>query len=136
MVGDSCTNRYGKNYKYYKCAAIKKKTGTCELKPVNKDYIEAFVVSALTFMIKDKIEIKYAIEKTYETLRASNPLIPLFEQRLTEVNNKISRFVNAIEMGIDIPEIKDKMFALQQERNEISEKLNEEKKVSDMISIE
>ncbi len=44
MCGESGTSHTGKVHHYYKCATVKKKRGDCHKKPVNKQFIEDFVV--------------------------------------------------------------------------------------------
>ena len=101
MIGDSGTSRTGVRHHYYTCQAHKARKG-CQMRSVQKDFLEEKVVS----LVLDYVLSDAQIEKTVDAVVAlqeeelkSSPLAAM-EAEYAEVKKKIANINNAIAAGI------------------------------------
>ena len=118
-VGHTRTNSKGCKTRYYICGN-KYRTHTCDAKNLNADVIEADIVQQLKAWFKeaDYTEQVDAMIEAYKN--ASNDHSKEI-QELKEVKFKISNCINAITTGLDYPELRDTLAALQVRKNDLED---------------
>lgn len=114
MHGECGRGGNGTKYYYYKCTA-RKKQGTCDKKPIPKDYIEDYVIDnilnkVLNTALTDKIID--TIMKIQDSAK-EHPEIALLKSSLTEVEKRISNLLNAMEQGVITTSTKDRLEELE-----------------------
>jgi len=64
LVGESGTSKTGKIHQYYKCASVKKKKG-CKKKPVQKAWIENWVLTETVNMLLDDNMVENIVDAVF-----------------------------------------------------------------------
>jgi len=122
-------------YVSYECST-RKRTKECDMKAINKDYIENAVIDYLekNVFAPDAINslitkiIKYTVTQTAEIDRD----IRLFTDQLVGVDTEINNIVNAIAAGMFHPSMKEKMDSLETKKAKLVQKLEEAKLQAEM----
>ncbi len=125
--------RAGRNkdlYVSYECAT-RKRTKGCDMKAINRDYVEGVVIEHLEESIfspeaLDKLVTKivdYAAKQNKEIAKD----IKLFTDRLTGVQTEMNNIVNAIAAGMMHPTMKGKMDELEAKKAGLAMNLEEAK---------
>lgn len=98
MVGECGRGKGGRTYNYYSCAT-RKKSRSCEKKPVPKDWIEDIVVQDALKVLTDEI-IEYvatvAAQQSEEEIQ-QNTNIPAIQQQIADIERKVRNLTKAIE---------------------------------------
>lgn len=106
MVGECGRGKGGRTYNYYSCAA-RKKSRTCDKKPVPKDWIEDVVAQDALEVLSDEI-IDYvaavAAQQSDDELR-ENTRIPAIEQQLKDIEGKLRNLMKALESTSSAPDV-------------------------------
>lgn len=106
MVGECGRGKGGRTYNYYSCAA-RKKSRTCDKKPVSKDWIEDVVAQDALEVLSDEI-IDYvatvAARQSDDELR-ENTRIPAIEQQLKDIEGKLRNLMKALESTSSAPDV-------------------------------
>lgn len=129
MVGKhGLMGRNHSEYGYYECST-RKRTKTCDMKPINKDYIEHAVVDALyTNFFSPKI-IDKTVDEFYETLQGEKHEIPTYlkssKKQLSQVNLQIKHVVDAIANGMYHESMKEKMNELEASKSALELRISE-----------
>ena len=127
MVGDSGTSHTGATYYYYKCGHRKRKEGErCHMKAFRKELIESFVVKqALGYVLQDRV-IAMLADALVENQKRENTHLPALQEELKKVNKKIDNIAAAIEEGIITQTTKERLTALEVQRDELQISIFEE----------
>ena len=127
MVGDSGTSHTGATYYYYKCGHRKRKEGErCRMKAFRKELIESFVVKrALGYVLQDSV-IAMLADALVENQKRENTHLPALQEELKKVNKKIDNIAAAIEEGIITQTTKERLTALEAQRDELQISIFEE----------
>ena len=118
MVGESGKSHTGTVHRYYKCSHAKRKMG-CDKKPVKKDWIEDAVIHYIMKIVMDDELIDHIADAILNILAQENSKLPQLNARLKEIEAGIQNMLNAIQQGILTPSTKERLEALEQEREEI-----------------
>ena len=127
MCGESGTSHTGKVHHYYKCATVKKKRGDCHKRPVNKQFIEDFIVHETMKEIRDDKVIQAIVSTVMELQEQENTQLPLYEQQLKEAETGINNLLNAIQQGILTPSTKSRLEELEATKEDLEIRIANEK---------
>ena len=126
MFGESGTSATGRTYYYYKCANVKRRKG-CNKKTVQKDCLEDLVVRETMKLIQDDAVIDKIVQLVMDVQNQENTTIPLLEKQLREVNKKLDNLMKAIEDGLYTRTTKERLEALEIQKDELTAKIADEK---------
>ena len=126
MFGESGTSATGRTYYYYKCANVKRRKG-CNKKTVQKDWLEDLVVRETMKLIQDDAVIDKIVQLIMDVQNQENTTIPLLEKQLREVNKKLDNLMKAIEDGLYTRTTKERLEALEIQKDELTAKIADEK---------
>ena len=134
MVGESGTNQNGDEYRYYTCVG-RKRSHTCDKRPIRKEVIEQLVVQDILSYISPEVidhladmAIKYLDEET-----RNNTRIPIILGEIAELEKKKTNLFRLVEKGYDSPDLTDRLIELDNEKQAAETRLAEEK--ANMISV-
>lgn len=136
LCGESGTSRKGVTHRYYKCVSVKKKRTECHKKPVRKEWIENLVVDATMKMVMDDAILKGIVKMLTALQDRENVNLPLYEKQLREAERAIENLLNAIQQGILTKSTKQRLDALEAEKEELKTKIACEKLAKPKISAE
>ena len=126
MFGESGTSATGRTYYYYKCANVKRRRG-CNKKTVQKEWLEELVVRETIKLIQDDAVIDKIVQLVMDVQNQENTTIPLLEKQLREVNKKLDNLMKAIEDGLYTRTTKERLEALESQKDELTVKIADEK---------
>ena len=126
MFGESGTSATGRTYYYYKCANVKRRKG-CNKKTVQKEWLEELVVRETMKLIQDDAVIDKIVQLVMDVQNQENTTIPLLEKQLREVNKKLDNLMKAIEDGLYTRTTKERLEALEIQKDELTVKIADEK---------
>ena len=126
MFVESGTSATGRTYYYYKCANVKRRKG-CNKKTVQKDWLEDLVVRETMKLIQDDAVIDKIVQLVMDVQNQENTTIPLLEKQLREVNKKLDNLMKAIEDGLYTRTTKERLEALENQKDELTAKIADEK---------
>ena len=126
MFGESGTSATGRTYYYYKCANVKRRKG-CNKKTVQKEWLEELVVRETMKLIQDDAVIDKIVQLIMDVQNQENTTIPLLEKQLREVNKKLDNLMKAIEDGLYTRTTKERLEALEIQKDELTAKIADEK---------
>ena len=136
MCGESGTSHTGKVHHYYKCATVKKKRGDCHKKPVNKAFIEDFIVHETMKEIRDDKVIQAIVSTVMDLQEQENTQLPLYEQQLKEAETGINNLLNAIQQGILTPSTKSRLEELEAAKEDLEIRIANEKLAKPKLTAE
>ena len=130
MTAEDGTSHTGKVYHYYKCFNRKKNKTECNKSNITKEKLENLVFEktveyVLQPQVIDKIAVS-VVEKFNEGLQKSDNLV-LLEKEQQQVQKAINGFLNAIAEGIVTKSTKERLLALEQQNDELENKIAVEK---------
>ena len=130
MVGECGRGKGGKTYNYYSCAT-RKKTRSCDKKPVPKDWIEDVVAQdALDVLTDEIIEFvaEVAAQQSEEDIQ-KNTQIPVIRKKISEIENKIRNLTKALECASVAPDaIVERLAELEAQKKGLSTQLSDEER--------
>ena len=126
MFGESGTSATGRTYYYYKCANVKRRKG-CNKKTVQKDWLEDLVVRETMKLIQDDAVIDKIVQLVMDVQNQENTTIPLLEKQLREIDKKLDNLMKAIEDGLYTRTTKERLEALESQKDELTVKIADEK---------
>lgn len=133
LCGESGTSHTGTVYRYYKCVNAKKGK-TCKKKPVKKDWIEDLVVNVTMKMVMDDAALEAIKSQILDLQDRENTTLPIYEKQLAETEASIENVLNAIQMGILTKSTKDRLEALEAEKEDLEIKIANEKMVKPKLT--
>ena len=122
MVGESGQKKNGNIYRYYKCAAAKRKK-SCDKKPVRKEWIEDKVIEGLTIILNDDATLSAMADKLLELFEEDNVVVPALEAQLKEVQKSIANLIKAVEQGLVTRSTKSRLEELEAEEETLKESI-------------
>lgn len=105
MVGECGRGKGGRTYNYYSCAT-RKRSRSCEKKPVPKDWIEDIVVQDALAVLTDEIiehVATVAAQQSEEEIQ-QNTNIPAIQQQIADIERKVRNLTKAIESADTAPD--------------------------------
>ena len=118
MVGECGRSRTGAVHHYYKCVSNKKRRG-CKKRAVKKAWIEAVVIEETMKLLQDDRFIAKVVEAARDLQQKENPGIPLLRQQLAEVEQGLKNLVDAIQQGMFSKATKERLDALEAEKEKL-----------------
>jgi len=122
MIGK--TGRMGRNksiYSYYECSA-RKRTRSCDAKPINVDYVEEQVINSLFDNLLSPKVIDKSARKIYDAAQQTYGDLPIvlsrYEKELSKIDTSMSNIINAIADGMYDPAMKEKMEELRASKSQ------------------
>ena len=126
MFGECGTGRNKVVHHYYKCATAKR-FKTCKKKTVRKEWLEDLVIAETMKLIQDDAMIDKIVQLVMDVQNQENTTIPLLEKQLREVNKKLDNLMKAIEDGLYTRTTKERLEALEIQKDELTAKIADEK---------
>lgn len=128
MVGESGTNQNGDSYYYYTCVG-RKRTHSCDKKPIRKEVIEQLVIQdILSYLSPDIIEHLADMAVRYiEEENAHNTRIPVILGEIAEIEKRKTNLLKLVESGYNSPDLIDRLAGLDKEKQAAETRLAEEK---------
>lgn len=116
MVGESGKSKCGDIYKYYTCLSRRRRKQKCDLKSVQKNWIEDLVINTTWQLIEENDyldEFVNAIYKKHQTENKEAALIKSLEKRRDEALKASNNLIAAIEQGIITEQTKMRLKELE-----------------------
>ena len=117
-------------YVSYECST-RKRTKGCDMKAINKDYVENIVIENLEQNVFSPEAIEKLVIKIAKYVASRNTDVirdmKLLASQLAEVQTEINNTVNAIAAGMFHPSMKEKMDDLESRKASLTIRLNEAK---------
>lgn len=129
MNGETGRSRNGKKYYYYLCAGRKKKH-ECDARNVPKDFLESYIMDAISRLLNDNNIIDCIVDTIMERQSKSNmnvAAIAALTNQLNTIKRKINNIMSAIEEGIVTPTTKQRLQELEAARNELEYEIDVKK---------
>lgn len=128
MTGEYGTSKTNRKYYYYACRDCKKR--------VSKDAVENIIYDELVKRLSDDklIELlSVRFEKYQKKKLNDNSVLDNLKARLKETEKGINNLVNAIEQGIITSSTKDRLVALEAEKDELIQSIRDEEMNSKIV---
>lgn len=116
MVGESGKGKAGDIYKYYTCLSRRRRKQACDLKSVQKNWIEDLVIQTTWQLIEENAaldDLVNAIFKKHQTENKEAALIKSLEKRRDEALKASNNLIAAIEQGIITEQTKIRLKELE-----------------------
>jgi hypothetical protein len=116
MVGSSGTSHTGENYKYYVCLSRPRHKQKCDLKTVQKEWLEDLVISTTWKLLEENAAMESLIEAIYKKHQTENKesvLIKSLEKRREDALKASNNLIAAIEQGIITEQTKIRLKELE-----------------------
>ena len=124
MVGESGASHTGAVYHYYKCANAKRKH--CQKRTVRKEILERLVVEETKRLVfRDDVIDKIA-DSVIRIQAKENTILPLLKKQLKETEKGIENMLDAIQQGVLTTSTKQRLTALESQKNELEIKIAQE----------
>ena len=94
---------------------------------MQKDWLEDLVVRETMKLIQDDAMIDKIVQLVMDVQNQENTTIPLLEKQLREVNKKLDNLMKAIEDGLYTRTTKERLEALEIQKDELTVKIADEK---------
>jgi hypothetical protein len=124
FVGESANKPNGVIYRYYKCAAAKRRE--CNRRAFRKEWIEDRVVALTMEAISNDAIIEKMADDTMALLNEGNEMLPILNAQLKSVQAAIENIVKAIEQGVFTRSTKARLEELETEENKLKQSIREE----------
>lgn len=126
--GSALTIATGKEYRYYKCTRkIKQHKDACPSKAVPMDRFDHIILEALASRVFTPERVEGMLMELKRRLadNGTEEGIKKLTQQLEAVQARIENLVNAIEMGVSVPDdtLKERMNDLNRQKKEVTEKI-------------
>ncbi len=118
MAGESGTSHTGAKHYYYKCSGAKRRLG-CHKKAVKKDWIERVVIRLTIDRVLQTDEMNRIADKIVAMQDEENVTLPALRRQLADTEKGIENMLNAIQMGVLTSSTKDRLEALEKQREEL-----------------
>lgn len=128
MVGECGRGKGGRTYNYYSCAT-RKKSRSCDKKPVPKDWIEDIVVQDALEVLTDEIieHVATVAARQSEEEIQQDTNIPAIQQQIADIERKVRNLTKAIESADTAPDaLVTRIAELESQKKGLAAKLVEE----------
>jgi len=118
MVGESGKSKSTDIYKYYTCLSRRRRKIDCELKSVQKEWLEDLVIQLSWKLIEENDflnDLVNAIYKKHQTENKESILIKSLEKRRDEALKASNNLISAIEQGIITEQTKMRLKELEKQ---------------------
>lgn len=136
MNGESGKSRNGAVHRYYKCHAVKKKLNDCKKKSIRKEEIEDLVVKETMAMLMDDAMIEAIVSMLMRLQDEENTDLPMYEKQLRQTETAIDNIVTAVMNGMASKALQAKLTELEETKEELLVRIEEEKLEKPKISAE
>lgn len=122
IIGETGRGKCGEYHYYYKCYSRKKKLNDCKKEILRKDDFETMVVEAIKSAILESTTIDDIAKDfcdAYNSSLTEDNMLTLNEKALAKNKKETDNIINAIASGITIPAIKEKLQALEEEKEKL-----------------
>ena len=127
LIGESGTSKTGATHYYYKCGMRKRRGAkVCDLKPIQKDRLEEFVVRVTIDRVLNEESIDALIQKLVILQGKENTRLPVLRAQLKQVEKRIDNLINAIEQGIFTASTQQRLEELEQQKEELEINIQQE----------
>lgn len=128
MIGECGRGKGGRTYNYYSCST-RRRTHTCDKKPVPKDWIEDVVAHDALAVLTDEI-IDYvstvAAQQSEKEIQETTQ-IPVLQQHIKDVDAKLRNLLKALEASTSAPDIiVTRIAELESQKKSLTAQLAEE----------
>ena len=125
MIGESGTSKTGKLHHYYKCIG-RKREHVCDKLPEKKSTLEQAVVKHTIDVVLTDENITLIAERTMQILEdeyKDTSYIDGLRERLRDTEKRLQNLLNAIEQGILTPSTRERLEALETDKDELTNKI-------------
>ena len=125
LQGDSSTARNGKLRFYYKCAG-RKKHKDCNLRVIRQQELDDFVAQVTYEVFCTDENISLIADKVLEVQaqrNKSDSVLQMLHKRLFDTDKALANVMSAIEQGIITKTTKERLAALENEKEDIETKI-------------
>lgn len=129
MVGECGTSSgNGRKYHYYHCVNSKRnKTCNAKHKSVSKIPIENAVIQSVMEKIMDDAFVNFIADSVMELQGSGNPLLESLEKQLTDTERSIENLLDALQAGVGIDAVKQRLAALDEAKKSLQAQIAIEK---------
>lgn len=129
MVGECGTSSgNGRKYHYYRCVNSKRnKTCNAKHKSVSKIPIENAVIQSVMEKIMDDAFVNFIADSVMELQGSGNPLLESLEKQLTDTERSIENLLDALQAGVGIDAVKQRLAALDEAKKSLQAQIAIEK---------
>ena len=130
MFGESGTSHTRDVHYYYSCGSRRKKKCECNMKSVQKQYLEDKVIYAITNLLNSEKNIEFLSEKIFnyhQNQTKENANLKVLEQHRKDIYKASQNLLKAIEQGIITDMTKTRFQQLEAELTEIDIEITREK---------
>lgn len=125
LQGDSFTARNGALHFYYKCSG-RKKHKDCHLRVFRQEDLDDFVANITKQVFCSDENISLLADKVLEAqeqLNKADNVLKMLKSRLCETEKSLTNVMNAIEQGVITRTTKERLAALENEKDDIEAKI-------------
>ena len=130
MIGYSGTSHTGTVHYYYLCPSHNKKKTPCDMKPVQKKWLEDVVINATMRVFESAKTVQGIAEEIFEIHKKAetdNTALKLLEKKRADAVKAQNNMIKAIEMGIITEATKNRLSELEVEITQINCEIEKEK---------
>ena len=116
MGGESGTSHTGDVHYYYICLSRRKKRAKCDMKPVQKQWLEDTVINTTVRLLENVSNIQTIAQRIYEEHKkevSDNTSLKLIEKKRAEAQKAQNNMIKAIEQGIITEATKSRLTELE-----------------------
>ncbi len=130
IYGESCTNKVGNKYYYYKCSTNKKEAGKCKCLVLKKEELENKIIEETQHHIFDSSVFDTIVKNMVKVSNSynENNIINILHEEKEAKQKEINNIIAMIKKGITITKtLGEEMEKLENEVAEIEAKIESEK---------
>ncbi len=130
MTAESGTSKTGRIYHYYKCFGKKRNNNSCGKKNYKQQELEDLVFSTtIDCILKPKVidQIAEIVVKKFNSEIGKSNELKLLENDLKSVEKALKGILSAIEQGVVTKTTKDRLLALEAQKDSLTNKIAVEK---------
>ena len=130
MIGISGTSKTGAIHYYYSCKSKQRRKIKCNIKPIQKQFLEDMVIHTTSEMLKSVSAIHKIAENIYNVHKAEtadNTALKLLERKRKEALKAQNNIIKAIEQGIITEATKTRLTELEKQLTSLEFEIAKEK---------
>lgn len=128
IYGESCTNKNGNKYYYYKCSTNKKEAGTCKCPILKKEELENKIIKISQQHIFDSSVFDIIVKNMVKVSNSynENNIINTLQEEKNAKEKEADSIVSMIKKGNTSKRLGDELERLESEIDEINYKIEQE----------
>ncbi len=133
MIGESGTSHTGDKHYYYSCLSRRRKRHKCNLKALNKKYLDDLVMRITWLVLCENTtisEIAKWVTKQHEKLNKQNDLLKSLEKTRLSALKASNNLIAAIEQGIITEQTRNRLKELEAQIYQLDFDIEQEKQRS------